>query len=130
VLVSVHVCPPSCDVAVAAELFDAKSPPPTIPSIALRNATEMLPALGELTSGVSYAFHVLPPSRVASILAIDDPPVAIHAFSLPCVVMHVPLAENDASPPAPAAYSRKSTARSAHRLCEYPETLHSPSRCA
>src|SRR5579862_8448093 len=63
-----------------------------------RKATEMAPALAELTSGVSYAFQVSPPSLVAKLRAIVDPPVAIQAFSNPCVVMQVPLAANEASP--------------------------------
>jgi hypothetical protein len=56
------------------------------------------PALGELTSGVAYAFQVLPLSLVARILAIVEPPVAIQAFCSPWVATHVPLAANDASP--------------------------------
>src|ERR1700733_3495381 len=63
-----------------------------------RNATEVPPALGLLTSGVSYASHVSPPSRVARIRAMLEPPVAIHAFCHPSVVMQVPLEENEASP--------------------------------
>ena len=49
------------------------------------------PALSELSRGVLYAFHVLPPSRVARTLAIVAPPVAIQAFRPPCVVTQVPL---------------------------------------
>src|SRR5579864_1866994 len=78
--VSVHVLPPSFEVAVSAAVFEAKSPPPTIPLRESRKATETAPALGELTSGVSYAFQLWPPSRVASILAVEEPPVAIHAL--------------------------------------------------
>src|SRR5580700_3938060 len=98
--VSVHVTPRSLDVAVLALFgsFGSKSPPPTMPCHGLRNATVNAPALGELTSGVSYAFQVSPPSLVASTLAIVEPPVAIQAFCPPCVATHVPLAANDASP--------------------------------
>ena len=98
--VRVHVTPPSLDIAVLALLGSpgSRSPPPTIPCKGLRNATVNAPALGELTSGVSYAFHVLPPSPVASTRAIVDPPVAIQAFCPPSVATHVPLAANDASP--------------------------------
>ena len=56
------------------------------------------PALGELTRGVSYAFHVLPPSLVARTLAIVEPPVAIQAFLPPCVVTQVPLDAKENSP--------------------------------
>src|SRR5438094_1590825 len=84
-LVRVQVRPPSFDVAASAELFDAKSPPATMPFQGSRNATVIAPALGELTSGVSYAFHVSPPSLVAKILATLEPPVAIQAFLPPCV---------------------------------------------
>lgn len=63
-----------------------------------RKATEIAPALGELTSGVSYAFQVSPPSLVAKILAVVEPPVAVQAFLFPCVVIQVPLAANEASP--------------------------------
>ena|SRR5438876_6162524 len=97
-LVRVQVMPPSSEVAASALLFEARSPPPTIPFHGLRNATEMAPALGELTSGVSYAFQVPPPSLVAKILAMLEPPVAIQAFLPPWVVMQVPLAANEASP--------------------------------
>jgi len=96
--VSVHVCLPSSDVATSAASFDAKSPPPKIPCHASRKATEIPPALGELTRGVSYAFHVSPPSLVARILATVEPPVAIHAFRSPSVVAQVPLAANETSP--------------------------------
>src|ERR1700739_2452586 len=89
--VRVHVWPPLSEVAVAAASFEAKSPPPTIPFRGSRKATEIGPALGELTSGVSYAFKVSPPSLVAKILAVVEPPVAAHAFLIPCVVMQVPL---------------------------------------
>src|ERR1700736_4287095 len=98
--VSFQVMPPSLDIAVAA-LFGSlgsKSPPPTMPCRESRKATVNAPALGELTSGVSYAFHVSPPSLVARILAIVEPPVAIHAFFSPWVATQVPLDENDASP--------------------------------
>ena len=63
--------------------FEARSPPATTPCSGLRKATEIAPALGELTSGVSYAFQVSPPSRVARIRAVSAPPVAIQAFLLP-----------------------------------------------
>src|SRR5512139_1104715 len=96
-LVSVHVTPPSSDVAVAAlfGLAGSRSPPPTIPAQGLRKATVKAPALGELTSGVSYASQVSPPSRVARTRAIVAPPVAIQAFWPPCVATHVPLAANE-----------------------------------
>src|SRR5215469_5639326 len=97
-VVRIHVWPPSSDVAVSALSFDAKSPPPTMPCDGSRNATEIAPALGELTSGVSDAIQVSPPSLVARILAIVEPPVAIHALLFPCAAMQVPLAANDASP--------------------------------
>src|SRR5437899_12536226 len=97
-LVRVQVRPPSFDVAASAELFDAKSPPATIPFQGSRKATVIAPALGELTSGVSYAFQVSPPSLVANILAIVEPPVATQAFLPPCVATQVPLAANEASP--------------------------------
>src|SRR5512141_1916821 len=98
--VSVHVMPPSADVAVAAlfGLAGSRSPPPTMPSQGLRNATVNAPALGELTNGVSYAFQVSPPSLVARTRAIVEPPVAIQAYWPPCVATHVPLAANDDSP--------------------------------
>ena len=51
--VRVQVCPPSFEVAAAAESFEVKSPPPTMPFQGSRKATEIAPALGELTSGVS-----------------------------------------------------------------------------
>src|SRR5438445_7379641 len=97
-LVRVQVRPPSLDVAASAESFEAKSPPATMPFQGSRKATVMAPALGELTSGVSYAFQVSPPSLVARILAIVEPPVAIHAFLPPCVVTQVPLDAKEASP--------------------------------
>src|SRR5205807_10330474 len=97
-LVRVQVRPPSFDVAASAELFDAKSPPATMPFQGSRNATVIAPALGELTSGVSYAFQVSPPSLVAKVLAMVEPPVAIQAFLPPCVATQVPLAANEASP--------------------------------
>ena len=97
-LVRVQVLPPSFDVAASAEPFEAKSPPATMPFQGLRKATVIAPALGELTSGVSYAFHVSPPSLVARILATVEPPVAIQAFLPPCVATQVPLAANEASP--------------------------------
>src|SRR5919197_5714582 len=92
-LVSFQVLPPSSDAAVAA-LFGSlgfKSPPPTMPCQGSRKSTVNAPALGELTNGVVYAFHVSPPSRVARIRATVEPPVAIHAFFPPCVATHVPL---------------------------------------
>src|ERR1700722_15792282 len=97
-VVRVQVRPPSLEVAASAASFEAKSPPATIPFHGLRKATEIAPALGELTSGVSYAFQVSPPSLVAKILAMVEPPVAIQAFRPPWVAMQVPLAEKDASP--------------------------------
>src|SRR5579871_4170820 len=69
-----------------------------MPCIASRKATESPPALGELMSGVSYAFQVLPASVVARMRETVAPPVVIHAFESPCVVMQVPLEENEASP--------------------------------
>ena len=63
-----------------------------------RKATVKAPAVGELNKGVSYAFHVLPPSPVARTLAIVDPPVAIQALLPPCVVTQVPLDEKEDSP--------------------------------
>ena len=68
---------------MSALLFEAKSPPPTMPFRGSRKATVIAPAVDELTSGVSYAFQVSPPSRVARILAMVAPPVAIHAFFPP-----------------------------------------------
>src|SRR5215469_6762430 len=96
-VVRIHVWPPSSDVAVSALSFDAKSPPPTMPCDGSRNATEIAPALGELTSGVSNAFQVLPPSLVARTLAIVETPVTIQALLFPCVAIQVPLAAKDAS---------------------------------
>src|ERR1700685_252005 len=98
VLVSCQVLPPSCDVAMFALLFEARSPPPTTPFFGSRKATLIAPAVDELTSGVSYAFQVSPPSVVARILAMVAPPVAIQALFSPRVVMQVPLAANEASP--------------------------------
>src|SRR5467141_1024993 len=63
-----------------------------------RKATVKAPALGELTSGVSYAFQVLPLSLVARTLAIAEPPVAIQAFLPPWVVTQVPLDAKENSP--------------------------------
>src|ERR1700723_1841691 len=97
-LVRVHVRPPSSEIAVSALVFEFKSPPPTIPWRESRKATETPPALGEVRSGVSYAFQVLPPSLVARILAMVEPPVAIQAFVLPSAAMQVPLAAKEASP--------------------------------
>src|SRR5207247_9618871 len=97
-LVRVQVRPPSLDVAASAESFEAKSPPATMPFQGSRNATVIAPALGELTSGVSYTFQVSPPSLVAKVLAMVEPPVAIQAFLPPCVATQVPLAANAASP--------------------------------
>src|SRR5437764_13671104 len=51
-----------------------------MPSNGLRKSTVKAPPLGELSRRVLYAFHVLPPSRVARTLAILAPPVAIQAF--------------------------------------------------
>src|SRR5213075_3262795 len=91
---------PSLEVAVRALLGlpGSKSPPPTMPSNGSRKSTVKAPPLGELARGVLYAFHVLPPSRVARTLAIAATPVAIHAFLPPCVVTQVPL---DAKEPSP-----------------------------
>src|SRR5215470_8093127 len=99
-LVSFHVRPPSLDVAVLAFPGSpgSRSPPPTMPCHGSRKATVNAPALGELTSGVSYAFQVSPPSLVASTRATVAPPVAIHAFCPPCVATHVPLDANENSP--------------------------------
>src|SRR5207237_10917979 len=69
-----------------------------MPSKGLRKSTVKAPPLGELARGVLYAFQVLPPSRVARILAIVAPPVAIQAFLPPCVVMQVPLDAKENSP--------------------------------
>src|SRR6266576_5278102 len=69
-----------------------------MPSKGLRKSMVKAPPLGELASGVLYAFHVLPPSLVASTLANAATPVAIHAFLPPCVVTQVPL---DAKEPSP-----------------------------
>src|SRR5579863_673263 len=97
-LVSFHVRPPSSEVAAWTALSVVKSPPPTFPCHGSPNATENPPALALLTSGVSYAVQLSPPSRVAKIRAIAEPPVVIQAFRCPCVAMQVPLEENDASP--------------------------------
>src|SRR6266498_368743 len=99
-LVRAQVSPPSLEIAVRALLGSpgSKSPPPTIPWNGSRKATVKAPALGELISGVSYAFQVSPPSLVLSTLAIVEPPVAIHAFLPPCVVTQVPLDANENSP--------------------------------
>src|SRR5437868_4117930 len=78
--------------------FGSKSPPPTIPWKGLRKSIVNAPAVGELTKGVLYAFHVSPPSRVARTLAMSDPPVQIHAFFPPCVETQVPLDAKEASP--------------------------------
>src|SRR5258708_35492157 len=98
--VRVHVMPPSAEVAVRALLGSpgSRSPPPTMPSNGSRKSTVKAPALGELTRGVSYAFHVSPPSLVAKTLAVVAPPVAIQAFRPPCVVTQVPLEANENSP--------------------------------
>src|SRR5215471_11062183 len=63
-----------------------------------RNATEKPPAAALLVSGVSYAFQLSPPSRVARIRATFEPPVVIQASCHPSVVMQVPLEEKEASP--------------------------------
>src|ERR1700688_2171450 len=96
--VRVQVWPPSFDVAASAASLVRKSPPPTMPFQGSRKATENPPAVAELTSGVSYAFQVSPPSLVARILAMAAPPVVIQAFLPPWVAIQVPLDENDASP--------------------------------
>src|SRR5260370_35668779 len=89
--VRVQVCPPSLEIAVRALLgsLGSKSPPPTMPSNGSRKATVNAPALGELTRGVLYAFHVLPWSLVARTLAIAEPPFAIRAFRPPSLVTEV-----------------------------------------
>src|SRR6476660_10022032 len=69
-----------------------------MPSKGLRKSTVKAPPLGELARGVLYAFQALPPSRVASTLAIVAPPVAIQAFLPPCVVTQVPLDAKEDSP--------------------------------
>src|SRR5438445_13407876 len=97
-LVSFQVLPPSRDMAASALSFEARSPPPTMPCRGSRKATEIAPALAELTSGVSYAFQVSPPSLVARILAMVAPPVAIQPFLRPWVAAQVPLSANGASP--------------------------------
>src|SRR5207247_6625598 len=97
-LVRVQVRPPSLDVAASAESFEAKSPPATMPFQGSRKATVKAPALGELISGVSYAFQVSPPSLVARTRAIVEPPVAIQAFLPPCVATQVPLDAKENSP--------------------------------
>src|ERR1700733_13361951 len=99
-LVNCQVLPPSREVAVRALLasFWSKSPPPTMPCSGSRKETVNAPAVGLLTSGVSYAFQLSPPSVVARILAIFEPPVAIQACRRPSVATQVPLEENDASP--------------------------------
>src|SRR5439155_16427107 len=98
--VSFQILPPSSEIAVPALLgsLGSKSPPPTIPCQGSRNATVNAPALGELKSGVSYAFQVSPPSRVVRTLAVAAPPVATQAFRPPCVATHVPLDANENSP--------------------------------
>src|SRR5215813_6682052 len=63
-----------------------------------RKSMVKAPALGELISGVLYAFQVSPPSPVASTLAIVAPPLQIHAFLPPCVVRQVPLDAKEVSP--------------------------------
>src|SRR4029077_11541188 len=63
-----------------------------------RKSTVKAPAVGELINGVLYAFQVSPPSLVARILAIVEPPVAIHASFPPWVVTQVPLDAKEASP--------------------------------
>src|SRR5438105_13101977 len=98
--VSFQLLPPSEETEVAALFGSAgsKSPPPTMPCQGSRKSTVNAPAVGELTSGVAYAFQLSPPSLVASTRAVVEPPVAIHAFLPPCVATHVPLAAKDASP--------------------------------
>src|SRR5512141_3235591 len=99
-LVSRQLLPPSSEIAVRALFGSAgsRSPPPTIPCQGSRNATVNAPALGELTSGASDAFHVFPPSLVARARAVAAPPVAIHAFLPPWVATQVPLDANENSP--------------------------------
>src|SRR5437899_7901334 len=89
--VSFQVWPPSFDVAVLALLgsLGSRSPPPTMPCQGSRKSTVKVPALGELTSGVSYAFQVSPPSRVLRMLAIVEAPVAIQAVLASVVVRQV-----------------------------------------
>src|SRR6266536_6045204 len=134
-LVSFQVLPPSLDVAVDALLGSAgsKSPPPTMPCKGSRKATVKAPALGELTSGVSNAFHVSPPSVVARILAVVAPPVAIQALIAPWVATQVPLDANENSPGnaggilllmscqvLPSAIRRSGNAPLTESLCEMP----------
>jgi hypothetical protein len=76
----------------------SKSPEPTTSSNGVSMLTANVPPLGDLARGVLYAFHVLPPSRVARTLAIVEPPVAIQAFLPPCVVTQVPLEAKENSP--------------------------------
>src|ERR1039457_1390345 len=99
-LVSVHMCPPSPDVAVRAlsGSLGSRSPPPTMPFRGSRKSTVNAPALGELSSGLSQASRVLAPSVVARIRANVAPPVAIHALFSPWVATQVSLAANENSP--------------------------------
>src|SRR6266550_408895 len=50
------------------------------------------------TGGLLVRVQVSPPSLVAKVLAMVEPPVAIQAFLPPCVATQVPLAANEASP--------------------------------
>src|SRR5437868_15213656 len=76
-LVRAQVTPPSL---VRAKLLETpvglpRSPPPRIPCFASWKAMLNPPAGGPETSGVGYAFHVLPPSVVAITRAGVAPPV-------------------------------------------------------
>src|SRR2546423_8960228 len=98
-LVRVQVTPPSL---VRAKLLETpvgllRSPPPRIPCFASWKAMLNPPAGGPETSGVGYAFHVLPPSVVAITRAGVAPPVVNQARLPPCVAMQVPLDANPAS---------------------------------
>src|SRR5436305_485203 len=98
-VVSSQVTPPSL---VRAKLLETpvpfpRSPPPRMPCFASWKAMLNPPAGGPETSGVGYAFHVLPPSLVAITRAGVAPPVVNQARFPPCVVMQVPLDANPAS---------------------------------
>src|SRR2546423_5832365 len=95
-----QVTPPSLERAKLSETpvgFE-RSPPPRIPCFASWKAILNPPAGGPETSGVGYAFHVLPPSVVAITRAGVTPPVVNQARFPPWVAMQVPLDANPASP--------------------------------
>src|SRR3954447_6239533 len=98
--VSVQVTPPSLERAKLLEtpLGLPRSPPPRIQCFASWKAMLNPPAGGPETSGVGYAFHVLPPSVVAITRAGVTPPVVNQARFPPWVAMQVPLDANPASP--------------------------------